>query len=205
MRPRVAIFHPARLSFARRSDILARDIAIRTPGEDMRKIERFIETILFQSRWVLAPFYLGLAFCLLLLLGHFARELVMFVIKIPAAKDSDVILGVLALIDLAFTGNLVLIVIFSGYENFVSKIEIEGHDRPDWMTKVDFGGLKQKLMTSIVAISANVDQAETVNNTKLAWLVGMHVLFLGSLLGVVLADRWSESSKPPEEKADPGR
>jgi uncharacterized protein (TIGR00645 family) len=179
----------------------------------LRNIERGIENILFQSRWILAPFYLGLAFCLLLLLGHFARELVTFVIKIPSAKDSDVILGVLGLIDLAFTGNLVLIVIFSGYENFVSKIETDGHDRPDWMTKVDFGGLKQKLMTSIVAISAiqvlkafmNVDQAETVNNTKLAWLVGMHVLFLGSLLGVVLADRWSESSKPPEEKRDPGR
>src|SRR5262245_52413651 len=178
----------------------------------MRRIERFIEKVLFLSRWVLAPFYLGLAFCLLLLLGHFARELVLFVIKIPAAKDSDVILGVLALIDLAFTGNLMLIVIFSGYENFVSKIEIEGHDRPDWMTKVDFGGLKQKLMTSIVAISAiqvlkafmNVDQSDTVDNTKLAWLVGMHVLFLGSLLAVVLADRWSESSKPPPEKADRG-
>src|SRR5262245_21665109 len=177
----------------------------------LRKIERGIETILFQSRWVLAPFYLGLAFCLLLLLGHFGRELFTFVMKIPTAKDSDVILGVLALIDLAFTGNLMLIVIFSGYENFVSKIETDAHDRPDWMTKVDFGGLKQKLMTSIVAISAiqvlkafmNVDQVETVDHTKLAWLVGMHVLFLGSLLAVVLADRWSESSKPPGEKRDP--
>jgi uncharacterized protein (TIGR00645 family) len=177
----------------------------------LRKIERAIETILFQSRWILAPFYLGLAFCLLLLLVHFGQELFWFVLKIPSAKESDVILGVLGLIDLAFTGNLVLIVIFSGYENFVSKIETDGHDRPDWMTKVDFGGLKQKLMTSIVAISAiqvlkafmNVDQTEIVNNTKLAWLVGMHVLFLGSLLAVVLADRWSESGKSPEEKRDP--
>jgi len=84
-----------------------------------------------------------------------------------------------------------LIVIFSGYENFVSKIETDGHDRPDWMTKVDLGGLKQKLVTSIVAISAiqvlkafmNLDQAETIDNNKLAWLVGM------SLLAVVLADR----------------
>ena len=172
----------------------------------MQKIERALETILFQSRWILAPFYLGLAFCLLLLMVHFGRELFHFVLNIPSGKEADVILGVLGLIDLAFTANLVVIVIFSGYENFVSKIETDGRDRPEWMTKVDFGGLKQKLMTSIVAISAiqvlkafmNLDQAETINNTKLAWLVGIHVLFLGSLLAVVLADRWSEH--PPDEK-----
>jgi uncharacterized protein (TIGR00645 family) len=172
----------------------------------MRTIERVLETILFQSRWLLAPFYLGLVFCLVLLMIHFGQQLFAFVLSIPSAKEADVILGTLGLIDLAFTGNLVVIVVFSGYENFVSKIEAEGRDRPDWMTKVDFGGLKQKLMTSIVAISAiqvlkafmNLDQAETINSTKLAWLVGIHVLFLGSLLAVVLADRWSEH--PPEEK-----
>ena len=169
----------------------------------MRTIERVLETILFQSRWLLAPFYLGLVFCLVLLMIHFGQQLFAFVLNIPSAKEADVILGTLGLIDLAFTGNLVVIVIFSGYENFVSKIEAEGRDRPDWMTKVDFGGLKQKLMTSIVAISAiQVLKAfmnlEHYDNTKLAWLVGIHVLFLGSLLAVVLADRWSEH--PPEEK-----
>src|SRR4051812_14315043 len=120
----------------------------------MQKIERAIETVLFQSRWLLAPFYLGLAFCLGLMLIHFAKELFAFVIKIHVAKDADVILGVLSLVDLTFTANLVLIVIFSGYENFVSRIDTGSHDRPEWMTKVDFGGLKQKLVTSIVAISA---------------------------------------------------
>jgi uncharacterized protein (TIGR00645 family) len=172
----------------------------------MHRIERAIETILFHSRWLLAPFYLGLVFCLVLLMIHFGQQLFAFVLQIPTAKESDVILGTLSLIDLAFTGNLVVIVVFSGYENFVSKIEVEGRDRPDWMTKVDFGGLKQKLMTSIVAISAiqvlkafmNLDQPEAVNNTKLAWLVGIHVLFLGSLLAVVLADRWSD--QPSAEK-----
>jgi len=177
----------------------------------MPTFERIIETVLFQSRWTLAPFYLGLAFCLLLMLGHFCRELVDFVVKIPAAKDTDVILGVLALIDLTFTANLVLIVIFSGYENFVSKFDAgdRAHDRPDWMTKVDFGGLKQKLMTSIVAISAiqvlkafmNIDQsAGAPDTTKLAWLVGIHVLFLGSLLAVVISDRISDPGKSAAEK-----
>ena len=120
----------------------------------MRKIELLIEAIIFQSRWILAPFYLGLAFCLLLLLYHFLAQLFAFVLKVPFASEADVILGVLGLIDLAFTGNLIVIVIFSGFENFVSRIEASDHDRPDWMTKVDFGGLKQKLITSIVAISA---------------------------------------------------
>jgi len=173
----------------------------------MRRIERAIEVVLFQSRWLLAPFYLGLAFCLLLMLIHFAKELFAFVIKIHVATESDVILGVLGLIDLTFTGNLVLIVIFSGYENFVSRIETGDHDRPDWMTKVDFGGLKQKLVTSIVAISAiqvlkafmNVEQYDS---TKLGWLVGIHVVFLGSLLTVVLADRLSEPGKSKAEKAE---
>jgi len=180
----------------------------------MGKFERIVEAILFQSRWLLAPFYLGLAFCLLLMLFHFLRELFHFIVTIPGATESDVILGVLALIDLTFTGNLVLIVIFAGYENFVSKFDAEGHDRPDWMTKVDFGGLKQKLMTSIVAISAiqvlrafmNTAQAtETPDTTRLAWLVGIHVLFLGSLLAVVISDRISDPGKPKAEKPHPTR
>ena len=173
----------------------------------MPKFERLIENILFHSRWTLAPFYLGLALCLLLMLVHFMRELFHFVVKIPVAKDADVILGVLALIDLTFTANLLLIVIFSGYENFVSKFENDGdHDRPDWMTKVDFGGLKQKLMTSIVAISAvellkGFMNIEKFDPTRLGWLAGIHVVFLLSLLAVVLSDRLSEPMKHPSELA----
>jgi uncharacterized protein (TIGR00645 family) len=178
----------------------------------MPNFERIIENVLFHSRWTLAPFYLGLAFCLLLMLFHFVRELIHFVVKLPGATESDVILGVLALIDLTFTANLVLIVVFSGYENFVSKFDKGDHDRPDWMTKVDFGGLKQKLMTSIVAISAiqvlkafmNTAQAAGApDTTRLAWLVGIHVLFLGSLLAVVIADRLSDPGKPAAEKPHP--
>ena len=142
----------------------------------MRKIELIIESIIFHSRWALAPFYLGLALSLLLLLYHFLVQLGAFVLKIPYATESEVILGVLSPIDLAFTGNLIVIVIFSGFENFVSRIEADDRDRPDWMTKVDFGGLKKKLMTSIVAISAiQVLKAfmnlEHYDNTKLGWLV----------------------------------
>ena len=173
----------------------------------MRRIEQLIESIIFYSRWLMAPIYLGLVVALMLLLFHFIRELGQFIARIHVATEPDVILGVLSLIDLAFTGNLILIVIFSGYENFVSRMRYIDHDRPDWMTKVDFGGLKQKLMTSIVAISAiQVLKAfmniEKYDSNRLAWLVGIHVLFLGSLLAVALADKLGESAKANEGKRD---
>jgi uncharacterized protein (TIGR00645 family) len=173
----------------------------------MSKFERLLETGIFASRWLLAPFYVGLIVCLALLLVHFLIQLAVFIPKVPRADEAEIILGVLGLVDIAFTGNLLLIVIFSGYENFVSKIDTAEHDRPDWMTKVDFGGLKQKLMTSIVAISAiqvlkafmNIEHYDT---TKLAWLVGIHIVFLVSMLVVALADKLGEEAKPPEEKRE---
>jgi uncharacterized protein (TIGR00645 family) len=101
-------------------------------------------------------------------------------------------------------GNLLLIVIFSGYENFVSRLDTGTHARPDWMTKIDFGGLKQKLMSSIVAISAiQVLKAfmnlSSFDNTKLGWLAGIHGLFLVSMLVVALSDRIGEPSEHPSE------
>jgi uncharacterized protein (TIGR00645 family) len=169
----------------------------------LQRIERLIETILYNSRWILAPFYLGLVVSLLVLLVYFVAKLALFLPKVGGAEESEVILGILGLIDLVFVGNLVLIVIFSGYENFVSRIEIADHDRPEWMAKVDFGGLKQKLMTSIVAISAiQVLRAfmnvEHYTDGKLSWLVGIHVLFLFSLLIVAFSDKIS--AKAPGEK-----
>lgn len=160
-------------------------------------LERVIESVLFRSRWILAPFYVGLVVAMLVLLFKFGHELLHFVTHAISATESDIILGVLALVDLTLTCNLVVIVIFSGYENFVSKIDPAGHpDWPDWMTRVDFTGLKQKLLASIVAISAiqllkafmNLDKG-TMNEHTLMWLVIIHVVFVGSSL--VLA--WSDS------------
>jgi uncharacterized protein (TIGR00645 family) len=172
----------------------------------MSRLENAIERFLFNSRWLLAPFYIGLVFALALLLIHFVMEFVHFASGIAYATERDVILGILGLIDLSFTGNLILIVIFSGYENFVSKINVQDHDRPDWMTKVDFGGLKQKLVTSIVAISAiellkGFMNIEKFDSTRLGWLAAIHVVFLFSLLVVVIADRLSEPMKHPSEMA----
>ena len=171
----------------------------------MRQARRSSRRILFQSRWLLAPFYVGLVVGLFGLLIHFIRQLVEFVVHHAEPRPrSDVILGILALIDVVLVGNLVLIVIFSGYENFVSRFDVESHDRPEWMTKVDFGGLKMKLLSSIVAISAIQVLKAFMNVTsyddkKLWWMAGIHLVFLCSMLVAAISDRISEKSKPPEE------
>lgn len=183
------------------------------PRPDSGPIERLLERAIFQSRWLMAPFYVGLIGSLCILLYTFVREFFHFVIQVTTATEADVILGVLALIDLSLAANLVLIVVFSGYENFVSKIDPEGHpDWPEWMTQIDFAGLKQKLFASIVAISAiqvlkafmNLDKIQ--NDRNLAWLVGIHVMFVVSGLLLAWTDRIGDESKSKieEDKAKYG-
>ena len=117
--------------------------------------ERWLEAALFASRWLMAPFYVGLVVALIALLVVFAGELLAEVSRITDLTAECTILMALSLIDLSLAGNLILIVIFSGYENFVSKIDAEELvDRPAWMGTVDFSGLKLRLVGSIVAISA---------------------------------------------------
>ena len=167
-----------------------------------RRVERGFESLIFNSRWLMAPFYLGLVVSLAVLLLKFCMMLWEFILHAPGAKESDIILGVLSLIDVSLTGNLILIVVFSGYENFVSRIDPGGHpDWPEWMTKVDFAGLKQKLLASIVAISAiqvlkafmNIDAA--FDAQRLGWLVGVHLVFVVSTLVLALSDRWGGDHK----------
>jgi len=117
-------------------------------------MEKLIENLIFKSRWLMAPFYLGLALSLIILLIVFINEFLHFFTGGIRFDETSVILLVLTLIDLSFTGNLLIMVIFSGYENFVSKIDVGHHeDKPKWMGTVDFSGLKLKLISSIVAIS----------------------------------------------------
>ena len=168
---------------------------IQTPTATKRTpsgiLEAAIEKFIFSSRWLLSPFYVGLVAVLLLLFVKFAQELVHLFAIVVAAKESDVIIGVLSLIDLTFSASLVVIVIFSGYENFVSKIDGVDHKSwPDWMSKIDFAGLKMKLISSIVAISGiqllkvfmNVG---SVSDRELMWSTVIHVTFV--ITGVMLA------------------
>jgi uncharacterized protein (TIGR00645 family) len=173
-------------------------------------LERALEGGLFASRWLMAPFYVGLTAALGALIVVFFQELWH---EIPYLWTFDpesheymmtaekAILLALSLIDLSLAGNLVLIVIFSGYENFVSKIDVANHeDRPEWMGTVDFSGLKLKLIASIVAISGiallkaflEVGQSQEKglpfteeHQRSLMWLVIVHLTFVVS--GVLLA------------------
>ncbi len=155
------------------------------------KIEHFIERFLFSSRWLMAPIYIGLVGGIILLLISFAQELFHLFSSITTLSQSDAILGILSLIDLSLAGNLLLIVIFSGYENFVSKINTDDHeDNPEWKGSVDFSALKLKLIASIVAISGIhllkifMDIGK-YDETQIKWQIVIHLVFVVS--GVLLA------------------
>jgi uncharacterized protein (TIGR00645 family) len=171
------------------------------PAQSARKrVELTLERFLFSSRWLLAPFYAGLVIALAVLLLKAMQELGHFVLHAFDAAESDVILGVLTLIDLSLTGSLIVIVVFSGYENFVSKIDSGAHeDWPEWMGKIDFTGLKLKLMSSIVAISAiQVLKAfmnlGKISDRDLMWYVAIHLVFVVSGLILAWTDRISEKA-----------
>jgi uncharacterized protein (TIGR00645 family) len=157
-------------------------------------MERPIERGIFYSRWLLAPFYLGLIGALAALLVSFTKELVYFLTNIMTTSASDAILACLALIDLSLAGNLLIIVIFSGYENFVSKINVEdAEDQLEWKGKVDFTGLKLKLIASIVAISGIhllkvFMDIPKYTESQIYWMVVIHCVFVVSGLLLALMD-----------------
>ena len=170
------------------------------PDRMRKAMARGAETALFNSRWLMAPFYVGLVVSLAVLFLKFVRTLWEFILEASSSswKSTDTILGVLSLIDMTLVANLILIVVFSGYENFVSRIETSDHPSwPVWMTKIDFAGLKQKLLASIVAISAihvleaflNIDR--TFDATRMTWLVAVHLVFVISTLLLAMSDRWA--------------
>lgn len=154
-------------------------------------MERLIERSLFASRWMMAPMYLGLAAALAILVWVFLVELWHFILAVPTITVNDAILGVLALIDLSLAANLLMIVIFSGYENFVSRMDLhEEKDRPEWQGEVDFSGLKLKLVASIVAISG-IHLLKVFMGVgkyppeQIRWMIAIHLVFVVS--GVLLA------------------
>src|SRR5262245_6070322 len=150
------------------------------------KLEHLLEAVLFASRWLLAPFYLGLAVGIVIVLIKFLEELYHIASKAFSSSEADVIVGVLSLVDVALIGSLLLIVMCSGCESFLSKIEQSGHrDRPEWMGTIDFTMLKLKLLGSIVAISAiqllkQFMELRTASDRDLWWYVIIHLVFVSS-------------------------
>ena len=147
----------------------------------MKQVELALEHFIFASRWLLVPFYVGLVAAAALLLMKFGNAFLMLIPVIFAGDNNAALLGILTLVDITLVANLLLIIIFAGYENFVSKIDTgDNEDRPDWMGHVGFSDLKLKLIGSIVAISGiellkyfiNVKEmlAQPNGNNQLAWL-----------------------------------
>lgn len=168
-------------------------------------MEKTLETLMFRSRWILAPMYLGLVGGLIMMLIKFVQEFIHIFSHILVSEEKEVVLSILGLVDITLVANLLIMVIFSGYENFVSKIDVANHeDRPSWMGKVDYSGLKIKLIGSIVAISAidllkafmhqSTPGIEHLDNNQMAWMVGIHFVLILSGVLFALMDKLADST-----------
>ena len=164
----------------------------------MSRVEAALESLVFRSRWLLAPFFVGLILAIIALLVKFLKQLWALAIGMFSLTGDEMIINILTLVDSALIAALLLIIGFSGYENFVSKIGTGDHeDRPAWMGQVGFSDLKIKLIGAIVAISAvellkafiNIDQFTWY---QLSWKVGIHVTFVVSGVLFAITDRITE-------------
>jgi uncharacterized protein (TIGR00645 family) len=170
------------------------------------QLEAVIERLLTASRWLLAPFFIGLALGLVILLIKFVQEFYHLAVGALTMTEAQAILGMLSLVDLALTGALVLIVVFSGYENFVSRIDhTQARDWPSWMASIDFTSLKIKLLGSIVAISAiqllkQFMDIRSASDRDLWWYAAIHVVFVVSSVLLALSDRLTAAREEPEDK-----
>ncbi len=158
-------------------------------------LEHWIEKLLFASRWILAPVYLALSLALVALGIKFFQEVFHVLGHIWTMAESDMILTILALIDMVLVASLVVMVMFSGYENFVSRLDIgESSEKLSWLGKLDAGTLKLKVAASIVAISSihllrAFMNAQQVPNDKLMWYVIIHLTFVVSAVLMGVLDR----------------
>lgn len=163
-------------------------------------MERAIEKLLFASRWILAPIYLGLALALVALGIKFFQEAYHVLTHVWTMKEAEMVLTILAMIDMVLVASLVVMVMFSGYENFVSRLDIdEDTEKLGWLGKLDSGTLKLKVAISIVAISSihllsAFMNAPQIPNDKLMWYVIIHLTFVVSAVLMGVLDRMSFSS-----------
>ena len=161
-------------------------------------MERIIESTMYASRWLLAPIYLGLSLAVLLLGIKFFQEAIHIFPLVLSMKEADLVLVILSLVDLALVGGLLVMVMLSGYENFVSAIDLkEGQEKLSWLGKLDSGSLKQKVAASIVAISSihllkAFMAAQEIPNDKLMWYVIIHITFVLSALGMAYVDNMNK-------------
>ncbi|MFT6732494.1 MAG: hypothetical protein ACJAS9_000674 [Polaribacter sp.] len=170
-------------------------------------LEKYFERLMYASRWLLAPIYIGLSLGLLLLAIKFFQEVFHIFPEVLETKETDLVLFILSMVDIALVGGLIVMVMFSGYENFVSRLNIdENAEKLSWLGKLDSGSLKQKVAASIVAISSihllqkfmNISSEKLLENndfqeTQLMWYVIIHLTFVMSALGMAWVDKINRS------------
>ena len=158
-------------------------------------MERFLENAMYASRWLLAPIYFGLSLALLALALKFFQEVFHILPNVFSMAEADLILVLLSLIDMALVGGLLVMVMISGYENFVSQLDIEeGQEKLSWLGKMDSGSLKMKVAASIVAISSIhllkvFMNAQNIDDSKLMWYVIIHMAFVLSAFAMGYLDK----------------
>lgn len=158
-------------------------------------MERFLENTMYASRWLLAPIYVGLSLALLALTLKFFQEVYHLLPHVFEMAEAELILVLLSMIDMSLVGGLLVMVMISGYENFVSQLDIdEGKEKLDWLGKMDSGSLKLKVAASIVAISSihllrMFMDAQKIPNDKLLWYVIIHMTFVVSAIAMGYLER----------------
>lgn len=176
----------------------------------MKKFSHFLEVFIFGARWLLAPLYIGLIGALCLLVWRYIKEFINLAVHIDAADSHTFTLDLLGLLDLVLLANLILIVLFAGYENFVSKIEVAHNsvDRPHWMGTIDFSGLKIKLIGSLVALSViellkDFIELSTHEDAEVGqgviWRIVIHLTFVVSGVLFAVMD-WVADNRIIQEK-----
>ena len=158
-------------------------------------IKSSLKKVLFASRWLLAPFYVALVLALLALLAKAGVRVYDVTMQFASLDEESVLLAALGIVDLTLSASLIVIVILSGYANFIARVDVEAHkDWPRWIAEVDFSELKLKLMASIVAISAiklleAFMEVDRESDRALAWQTGVLATFVIAALLLALADR----------------
>lgn len=161
-------------------------------------MERFIENAMYASRWLLAPIYFGLSLGLLALALKFFQEVFHILPNVFAMAEAELILVLLSLIDMALVGGLLVMVMISGYENFVSQLDIDdGKEKLNWLGKMDSSSLKMKVAASIVAISSIhllrvFMDAQNIDNAKIMWYVILHMTFVISAFAMGYLDKMTK-------------
>jgi uncharacterized protein (TIGR00645 family) len=172
------------------------------------RMERALETLLYAARWILAPIYLGLSLALFALAVKFFQEVIHLIPNLFAIAEADLILVVLSLVDMALVGGLLVMVMISGYENFVSQLDIkEGQEKLSWLGKMDSSSLKMKVAASIVAISSIhllkvFMNAQNIPNDKMMWYVIIHMTFVVSAFGMGVLDKIAKGESVAQAQKD---